>query len=127
MRHNTTLTATRGPGSRTLGATRIVIIIAVALGVAWAAFTYAQEAYLSHKLTQQASDLRHQNAVLAAQNKGYHKDIQAITSGAANEEEARRNGYSKPPEKLYLVAAPPTPMPATPSPSPHPSPTGTSP
>lgn len=91
----------------------------------WAGYAFAQEAYLSHKLAQQAADLRHQNSALATQNQGYRKDVQAITSGAANEEEARLNGYSKPNERTYLVTTPPSPSPspaASPSPSPHASP-----
>jgi cell division protein FtsB len=104
---------------------RHLIIAAVLLVVAiWVGYAFAQEAFLSHKLLQQASDLRHQNAVLAAQNQGYHKDVQAITSGAANEEEARLNGYSKPNERTFLVTTPPSPSP-TPSASPPPSPTPT--
>ena len=99
-----------------------MILIAVLLAALWAAFAYAQEAYLGHKLSQQAFDLRHQNSVLAAQNSGYHKDIQAITSGAANEEEARLNGYSKPQEHLYLIAPSPSPTPPSPAASPTASP-----
>ena len=100
---------------------RHVITSLVCLVVAiWAGYAFAQEAYLSHKLTQQASDLRHQNQMLGAQNQGYHRDISAINSGAADEEEARRNGYSKPYEHVYLVTG--TPSPAPPSPKATPTP-----
>lgn len=94
------------------------VFIVVALWVGWA---FLQEGILSHKLSQQAADLRHQNAVLAAQNVGYKKDVKAITSGSANEEEARLNGYAKPNEKTFLVTTPPSPSPTPPagaSPSP---------
>ena len=97
----------------------LAVFVVVALWVGWA---FAQEAYLSHKLNQQAADLRHQNAVLAAQNVGYKKDVQAITSGSANEEEARLNGYAKPNERTFLVTTPPSPSPSPPAaPSPTPS------
>jgi cell division protein FtsB len=98
-----------------------LILAAIVAAAIWAGVAFAQEAYIGHKLSQQAADLRHQNAVLAAQNQGYHRDVQAITSGAAAEEEARLNGYAKPQERLYLVTAAPSPSP-TPSPSPSPSP-----
>ena len=75
----------------------------------------AQEAFVSHRLLQQAADLRHQNVVIAAQNQGYKKDVQAITSGSANEEEARLNGYAKPNEHTYLVTTPPSPSPTPPA------------
>jgi len=86
----------------------------------WAAVAFAQEAYIGHKLVQQAADLRTQNVVLASQNRGYKKDVLAITSGSGDEEEARLNGYAKPQERLYLVTAVPSPSPATPA-SPAPS------
>jgi cell division protein FtsB len=96
-----------------------VVFLVVAI---WVGYAFAQEAYLSHKLTQQAADLRHQNAVIASQNQGYKKDVQAITSGSANEEEARLNGYAKPSERTFLVTTPPSPSP-TPVASPSATPT----
>ena len=110
---------TGGLSMRHLVTSAVCLVIAI-----WVGYAFAQEAYLSHKLIQQASDLRHQNAMLAAQNQGYHKDVQAITSGAANEEEARLNGYSKPNERTFLVTTPPSPSPTPPA-SPSPTPTST--
>jgi cell division protein FtsB len=103
--------------------TRHVVTAAVLLVIAiWVGFAFAQEAYLSHKLGQQVADVRHQNAVLAAQNQGYRKDVQGITSGSAAEEEARMNGYTKPNERSFLVTSPASPSPTPPaSPSPTPS------
>ncbi len=91
------------------------MLLALTAFIAWMAYAYAQEAYLAHRLSQQAADLRQQNALIADQNQGYHKDIQAISNGAADEEQARLNGYSRPRERLYLVTAPSPPT--TPSPS----------
>jgi cell division protein FtsB len=121
MSFSTTPVTARSAAPRRFGVRSALILLAIAVGVAWSAYGYAQEAYLSHKLSQQVSDLRHQNSVLAAQNQGYTKDIKAITSGAANEEEARMNGYSRPNEKVFLITAPPSPTPATPAPTPSPS------
>lgn len=106
------------------GVRQAVITAVVLVALIWAGIAFAQEAFIGHKLSQQVADLRHQNVVLAAQNHGYKKDVQAITSGTADEEEARLNGYSKPQERLYLVTAPPSPSPApaakaSPSASPH--------
>jgi len=106
------------------GVRHAVVIAVVLVALIWAGIAFAQEAYIGHKLGQQVADLRHQNLVLAAQNQGYKKDVQAITSGTANEEEARLNGYSKPQERLYLVTAAPLPSPtpaatASPSAPPH--------
>jgi cell division protein FtsB len=104
------------------GVRHVVVMAVVLVALTWAAVAFAQEAYIGHKLSQQVADLRHQNVVLAAQNQGYKKDVQGITTGTADEEEARLNGYSKPQERLYLVTPPsPSPTPAA-SPSPSASP-----
>jgi cell division protein FtsB len=108
---------------RSFGVRQLVIVLVAAVGLAWAGVAFAQEAYLSHRLSQQVSDMRKQNAEIAAQNTGYRKDVQGLTSGTADEEEARLNGYAKANEKLYLVTTPPTPSPSPlPSHSPRPSP-----
>ena len=127
MRYTTALTPPGTPRPRTNGLRRIALTIVFLLAAVWALYAYAQEAYLSHKLGQQVSDLKRQNALIADQNQGYHKDIQAITTGAADEEEARLSGYSRPQERVYLVTAPPSPTPAASSPSPKASPAPTTP
>jgi cell division protein FtsB len=102
-----------------------IIGVAVAGAVVWAGFAFVQEAIASHRLTQQVSDLRRQNVQITAQNQGYKRDVQAMTSGAGNEEDSRLNGFAKPNEKTFLVVPPPSPSPtpaASPSPSPSASP-----
>ena len=120
MRHSNRATSAAGTlHVRSFGVRQLVLLVVAAVGLVWAGVAFAQEAYISHRLSQQVSDLRKQNAEIAAQNAGYRKDVQGLTSGTADEEEARLNGYAKPNEKLYLVTTPPSP---TPSPSPKPSP-----
>ncbi len=92
------------------GLRQTVILIAVGLVLLWAIVAFAQEAYISHRLSQQVSDLRKQNANIAAQNTGYRKDVAALTNGTGDEEEARLNGFARPGEKVFIVT--------TPSPSP---------
>ena len=122
MRQNTELSATDTPRPRWLGARRAVYGIVIAVALLWGGATFAQEAYLSHKLSQQVSDLRNQNQVLAQQNQAYTKDVQGITSGSASEEQARLNGYARPGEHVYLVTVTPSPSPSpSPSASPKPS------
>lgn len=126
MRHTSITIAPPGVARPRLVAARRTIVVAVILcAVIWASFAYAQEAFLGHRLSQQVSDLRRQNAQLAAQNQGYHRDIAAINNGSADEEEGRLNGYSKPYEHVYLVTGTPSPAPPSPKPSPKPSPTPT--
>ena len=89
-----------------------LILIAAGIVLMWAAVAFAQEAYISQRLGQQVSELRTQNAQIAAQNAGYRKDVEALSNGAADEEEARMSGFAKPNERTFLVT--------TPSPSPTP-------
>ena len=78
--------------------------VIVAAVVGWA---FAQEAWQAHQLRAQAAALTSQNAALAVQNQAYQRDIAEAQSGAAGEEIARQNGYSKPGEKIYVIASPP--------------------
>ena len=124
MRYNRVIVASGTLRTSAFGVRHAVVAAGVLVAMVWAGVAFAQEAYAGHKLSQQATDLRNQNVVLSAQNRGYKKDVQGITSGAADEEEARLNGYSKPQERLYLVTAAPSPSPtppaaASPSASPH--------
>ena len=116
MRHSKATVAAGSVRTSGHGVRRTIVVAVVAVIAVWVAYAFAQEAYIGHRLSQQVGDLHHQNTVLAAQNQGYKKDVQAITSGAASEEEARLNGYARPQERLYLVTVAPPPSP-TPSPS----------
>src|SRR5882672_4362518 len=119
MRHSKALTVAGSARTNRFGVRKAVVVLAAAVALVWAGIAYAQEAYIVHKLGQQVSDLRKQNAEIAAQNAGYKKDVQGLGNGTADEEEARLNGYSKPNERTYLVTTPPSPSPST---SPRPSP-----
>jgi|SRR5450759_1929102 outer membrane murein-binding lipoprotein Lpp len=123
MKYNRVFVASGTLRTSAFGMRHAVVAAVVVAALGWAGVAFAQEAYIGHKLSQNVADLRNQNVVLAAQNQGYKKDVQAITSGAGDEEEARLNGYAKPQERLYLVTAAPSPSPTPPaSPSPSASP-----
>jgi cell division protein FtsB len=115
MRHSKAIVAAGNVRTSAHGVRRtIVVAVAFALAV-WTAIAFAQEAYIGHRLSQQVSDLHRQNARLSAENQGYRKDVQSLTSGAANEEEARLSGYARAYERLYLVTVRPSPTPPTPA------------
>ncbi|HEV2036413.1 MAG TPA: hypothetical protein VGU71_19855 [Candidatus Dormibacteraeota bacterium] len=122
MRHSKAMVAAGNVRKSALGWRRALLIAAILVLGVWTAYAFAQEAYIGHKLSQQAADLHRQNALLAAQNQGYRKDVQAITSGTANEEEARLNGYARAQERLYLVTVAPSPSPTPTTSSPTPTP-----
>ncbi len=77
----------------------------------WALYSLLQEAYLEHQLSAQAGRIAQQNDAIAAQNQGYQRDILALQTGAAAEEDARLNGYARSDEKVYLIAPAPSPSP----------------
>jgi cell division protein FtsB len=83
-----------------------VILIAAGVALMWAAVAFAQEAYISQRLSQQVSDLHRENSQIAAQNAGYRKDVEALSNGSADEEEARMSGFARPNERTFLVASP---------------------
>lgn len=119
MRQSKALVVAGSVRTSSFGVRHAVIAVAALAALGWAGVAFVQEAALSQRLGQQASDLRRQNAEIAVQNAGYRKDVQALTNGAADEEEARLNGFAKPNEKTYLVASPsPSPV-APPSPKSH--------
>jgi len=86
-----------------------VLLAAMAVAALWMAGSLVQELSLNQSLSQQAGDLRAQNAALSTTNGEYRRDITAVSSGAAAEEEARKDGFARSDEKLYLVATPPPP------------------
>jgi cell division protein FtsB len=88
------------------------LLAGMAVFALWMLGSLVQGLALNHTLNDQASALRAQNAALSSTNDAYSKDIAALSSGAAAEEEARRDGYARSNEKLYLVSTPPPPSPA---------------
>ena len=122
MRHSKAIVAAGNVRTSVHGVRRTIVIAVVLVVVTWTAWAFAQEAYIGHRLSQQVADLHRQNARLAAENKGYRKDVQSLTTGAANEEEARLRGYARAGERIYILTAPPSPTPVSITPVPTPAP-----
>jgi cell division protein FtsB len=86
---------------------------AMAIFGLWMLGSLVQGIMLERTLSDQAVALREQNANLGTTNNAYRNDIAAVSSGAAAEEDARKEGYARSNEKLYLVSTPPpSPAPA---------------
>ena len=88
---------------------RAILLAIMAVIGCWMVGSLIQEVSLDRSLSHQASQLRDQNAAIAATNQNYQRDIAAVSSGAAAEEEARRDGYARSDEHLYIIATPPPP------------------
>jgi cell division protein FtsB len=89
-----------------------LVLVALAVAATWLIWSFAQEVLVTRDLARQATQLRQQDAAIQAENRGYQRDIAASSSGAAAEEEARGDGFSKPKEKLYMIGASPAATPA---------------
>lgn len=87
-----------------------VILLIVAVATVWMSWALAQEIGLRGQMSEQAAQLRQQNAQLAAQNHSSWQDVQNVRSGGWNEQEARMEGYTRPGERVYIIAAPPSPQ-----------------
>jgi len=111
MRSSTGIAARDAARSGTKSFTRVLLLGLILAAGAWTVYVFAQEAYVGHSLADKAAQLSRQNAVIASQNEGYQKDIQALTSGAGDEETARMNGYARPDEHVFLVTTTPAPTP----------------
>jgi cell division protein FtsB len=120
MRHSKAIVAAGSVRTSVHGVRRTIVVAVVVVIAMWTAYAFAQEAYVGHRLGQQVAELHRQNAQLAAENRGYRKDVQAMTSGAANEEEARLSGYARAGERVYLLIDPPSPSPSPPVGTPAP-------
>lgn len=89
----------------------LLALLALLALCGWALYSLLQEAYFEHQLSAQASRIAQQNAALAAQNDAYQRDILALQTGAAAEEDARLNGYARSDERVYVIAPAPSPTP----------------
>jgi cell division protein FtsB len=98
-----------------------VVLLLVAVATVWMSWALVQEIGLHGQMDAAAAQLREQNAQLAAQNHSAWQDVQNVSSGGWNEQEARMDGYTRPGERVYIVAAPPSPK-AVPAPPPKPVP-----
>lgn len=89
-----------------------LILAAMALTGLWLLISLVQAVALNQSLGRQASNLRQSNAAMHATNENYRRDVAAVSSGAAAEEEARLNGYARADEKVYVIGQPQAQQPA---------------
>lgn len=83
-------------------------------------YSVGRQIYLDYSLNQEVSSARETNARLSAENEAYQRELAAATQPGGAEEEARRLGYVRPGEQVFIVSQP------SPSPTPtaHPATAG---
>jgi cell division protein FtsB len=83
-----------------------LIWIVVAAIVLWGVWAFGSELMLNLRLNHEVQSLRNGNAQLAASNEQTRTQLAAGGSPAAMEEAARRAGFARPGEQVYVIVKP---------------------
>ncbi len=89
-----------------LGAPDRLIWVVVAAIVLWGVWAFGSELILNLRLNHEVQALRDGNAQLAASNEQTRKELAVGGSPAAMEEAARKAGFAKPGEQVYVIVKP---------------------
>ncbi len=88
-----------------------LIWLATAAILLWGVWAFGSEVVLNLRLGHQSDQLKAQNAQLAAENAQAQRDLASAASPSAMEEEARKYGFARPSENVYIIVKP-SPSPA---------------
>lgn len=88
--------------------------MATAAILLWGMWAFGSEVVLNLRLGHQIDQLKAQNAQLAADNTQTQRDLSTASSPSAMEEEARKYGFARPSENVYIIVKP-SPSPAVPA------------
>jgi cell division protein FtsB len=91
-----------------------LIWLATAAILLWGVWAFGSEVVLNLRLGHQIDQLKAQNAQLTADNAQAQRDLATAASPSAMEEEARKYGFARPSEEVYIIVKP-SPSPAVPS------------
>jgi len=101
---------TNATGFITPGKVGALLLIAA---VVWVGYGLAHQMYVAYRLNQEVQALSTENDRLAAANRGYEAQLNALSRPEGAEEQARLHNYVRPDEKVYVIEAPsssPTPI-----------------
>ncbi len=82
--------------------------VAVGGVMLWGVWAFGSETVLNLRLNQQVASLRAQNEHLAESNEQARRDLKAAESPATMEEAARRQGFARPGEQVYIIKPSPS-------------------
>jgi len=89
---------------------RLIWLATVAI-LLWGVWAFGSEVALNLRLGHQIDQLQAQNAQLATENAQAQRDLASAASPSAMEEEARKYGFARPGENVYIIVRP-SPSPA---------------
>jgi Septum formation initiator len=104
-----------------------LLAVSVAVAGSWVSYAVYSATAAGHALDGQVRALQSQNAALRQQVELRRRQLAAATSAGWLEEEARRLGYVRPGERIFVLATPGAKLPAFGGVDPGPLPTAASP
>jgi cell division protein FtsB len=84
---------------------RLIWLVVGAI-VLWGVWAFGSELVLNLRLNHEVQTLRHGNAQLAAANEQTKKELAIAGSPGAMEEAARKSGFARPGEQVYVIVKP---------------------
>jgi cell division protein FtsB len=84
---------------------RLIWLVVGAI-VLWGVWAFGSELMLNLRLNHEVQSLRDSNAQLAASNSQARKEVSVAASPAAMEEAARKAGFARPSEQVYVIVKP---------------------
>jgi cell division protein FtsB len=84
---------------------RLIWLVVGAI-VLWGVWAFGSELMLNLRLNHEVQSLRDGNAQLAASNEQTRKELSGAASPAAMEEAARKAGFARPGEQVYVIVKP---------------------
>jgi cell division protein FtsB len=84
---------------------RLIWLVVGAI-VLWGVWAFGSELVLNLRLNHEVQTLRDGNAQLAAANEQTRKELAIGSSPAAMEEAARKSGFARPGEQVYVIVKP---------------------
>ncbi len=84
---------------------RLIWLVVGAI-VLWGVWAFGSELVLNLRLNHEVSTLRDGNTQLAASNEQTRKELAIVGSPGAMEEAARKSGFARPGEQVYVIVKP---------------------
>jgi cell division protein FtsB len=84
---------------------RLIWLVVGAI-VLWGVWAFGSELVLNLRLNHEVQTLRDGNAQLAASNEQTRKELAIASSPGAMEEAARKSGFARPGEQVYVIVKP---------------------
>jgi cell division protein FtsB len=84
---------------------RLIWLVVGAI-VLWGVWAFGSELVLNLRLNHEVQTLRDGNVQLAASNEQTRKELAIVGSPGAMEEAARKSGYARPGEQVYVIVKP---------------------